>query len=202
MKRMLELDSRIVSAIRARRGANVDRRRIAKALGVPYPTVVNHIKKLIQNGYLQEAFEITTKWDAERVHFWVSIQTQYVRTDRNHRIGSGAEALNHSAPIQANYQFEVCQKIKDEIARDVWASRNIEFSDIHVLIGGEWDLLLHLTAQNVQEVANFVTGYLRTQEAIVRTSTAWSVPIPAIVPQSPEGPATRRRSQRSRSSKR
>ena len=161
MPKKTRLPQRIVHYLR--RHPTASRAEIAGALDVSYQAVQKHLRRMEEEGTVLPAFLVTERWDVERHEFWIFVETRYDPHVDPRLAGA------------ADYQGELCRAIVSELAADPQWVDVLSFADIRILLGGNWDIVLRLYSSDPDAVGRFVTRYLRSLPAVVRTATSWAL---------------------------
>lgn len=158
MPKKTQLPRQIVNYLK--RHPTAQRREISEALGVSYQAVQKHLLRLEQEGRVLPGFMVSETWEEGKNEFWIFIETRYDRES------SGADA---------DYQADLCRRIVDTLTTHETFAEEVSYGSIRILLGGPWDIMLQVYAENPNAVGRFVTRYLRVRPGIVRTSTAWAL---------------------------
>jgi DNA-binding Lrp family transcriptional regulator len=170
-----------------REDASATRQKLAEKLPISYQAVQKHIHQMQKDGLVRPALVVSTEeWRKAHRKFWVFIET--APPDQVKR-RSGAKPNNGSQPggsagdgasspsegeRSRNYQEDICRRISDELIGGHRESA-IMLGEIDIIIGSEWDIILTLLAQDMDEVGRFVTYAVRGIPGVVRTRTVWSL---------------------------
>ena len=158
MPKKTQLPRQIVNFLKQHPTAQ--RREISDALGVSYQAVQKHLLKLEQDGRVQPGFLITEAWEKGKSEFWIFIETRYDR---------------ETTRKDADYQADLCRSIVETLTTHETFAEEVSYGSIRILLGGPWDIMLQVYAEDPNAVGRFVTRYLRVRPGIVRTSTAWAL---------------------------
>lgn len=162
MPKKTNLPSRIVAHLKQHPTAS--RQELSETLGVSYQAVQKHLHKLEEERWVLPGFIVSDRWEAGKHELWIFIETRFDR-DPDHPERSG----------ERDYQGDLCRAIVETLTGDSQWAEEISFGSIQILLGGSWDIVLRVFSRDQNAVGRFVTRYLRSQPAIVRTSTAWAL---------------------------
>ncbi len=172
MPKRNDLRQRIISLIRLQ--PTLTRAELSKKLGVTYQAVQKHLKSLENDQLVVPSFHVTDKWRREQDKFWVFIETQFLPPSVSAEGDAPVPvASKPESDGDQHYQRKLCTEITKELAKDTW--RHLTFDEIHILLGGQCDILLSVYAPGAEPVWEFVTNFVRTRDHVVRTSTVWSM---------------------------
>lgn len=162
MPRQTDLPNKIINYIQ--QDPTGSRKKISQHLGVSYPAVQKHLKRLEKDGIIKTTFSLTEKWKSEYKEFWIFVETTYPHE-------------NPSSQFQEDegYQELMCREIADELHAAQNLGTSLFLDGIRILLGGNWDIVLNVLALDEVDIGLFVTRFLRSRPDIVRTSTAWTL---------------------------
>ena len=187
MPKKTQLPQRIVSFLRRHPTAN--RQHVADALGVSYQAVQKHLRKMEASGQVKPGFFVTDAWESGRHEFWIFIETRHVgdpglgdtrlRSPGSGDSGSAGDGRGGEVSVGAeglgDYQADLCAQIAERLTHEVEWTEALSFLGIEVLLGGDWDIVLRVASDQPDAVGHFVTRYLRSRPAVVRTRTCWTL---------------------------
>ena len=162
MPRRTNLPKRIITFISQNPSAT--REDISQNLDVSYQSVQKQLKKMEEDGTVLTGFLITSKWAKAYKKFWIFVETCYPKN-----ITEDQERPN------LYYQENLCKTMANKLKNDNEYSAHISLGEIQILLGGNWDILLSLYAEEAESIGRFVTRFLRTRPEIIKTSTSWSL---------------------------
>jgi len=171
MKTKQETQDKIISCIN--KNPALTREEISILTGRSRTTVQRHLQELIEKGMVIPGFFVTPKFAEKRTTFWIFIETRYNKPEDNK---SGDNKPGKVQKEIVNYQVALCDEIVKVLnEKDSHYSGRITYVDIQILLGADFDIVLKLISNDMECVADFITQFLRTRDAIARTRTAWSV---------------------------
>ncbi|RLI22574.1 Lrp/AsnC family transcriptional regulator [Candidatus Bathyarchaeota archaeon] len=140
-----ELDRKDIQILRIlQKNSKITTREIAKQINIPVTTVFTRIKKLEKKGIISGYRAIL---DAKK-------------------LGKGTTAF-----ILASFTYRTPNKellSQRELAKEI--AKFPEVQEVHI-ITGDWDLLIKVRAENVEEIGKFVIDKLRLIKGIEKTLT-------------------------------
>ncbi|MBI4019107.1 MAG: Lrp/AsnC family transcriptional regulator [Candidatus Aenigmarchaeota archaeon] len=135
-------DENILSVLK--RNARLSMQALSKKLNMPTTTVYNRIKKMEEDGVIEQ---YTVKLNEQKIGKTI---TAYIG-------------------IVFNYEELKKNRItQHEIARQCREKENVQLAD--VITGGN-DMIIKVTARDVNEMDRFVTSYIQNFPGVERTNT-------------------------------
>lgn len=140
-----ELDRKDIQILRIlQKNSKITTREIAKQINIPVTTVFTRIKKLEKKGII----------------------SGYRAILDGKKLGKGTTAF-----ILASFTYRTPNKellSQRELAKEI--AKFPEVQEVHI-ITGDWDLLIKVRAENVEEIGKFVIDKLRLIKGIEKTLT-------------------------------
>ena len=160
MPRKSNIPNKIISFLKKNSSAN--RNEISDGIGVSYQAVQKHLRNLEKEGLVLPGFIVRHSQLKKEYKFWIMIETN-CKTEFDIEDEYGKD-----------YQRRLCNQIVDELLKNGNWSDDIVFNQIDIVFSSNWDIILSVLSENAETVGNFITQYLRTHQAISKTSTFWS----------------------------
>jgi DNA-binding Lrp family transcriptional regulator len=171
MPKHSDLPEKIISILV--KNPTAQRSDISKQLGVSYQSVQKHLLKMQDEGLVKPAFLVSESKIKKKNMFWIFISTKNpdeVKTkSKKGSVGEGGYDLGN------DYQRRLCNEIEDSFQMKSDLMSGLIFGGVHIVIGGVYDIILRIFADDPDSVGRYVTRFLRSRPAIVSTSTAWSL---------------------------
>jgi len=151
----------------------ITREEIKKRLGVSYQSVQKHLLKMQKDKIVTPAFLVDeTKLKKKKI-FWIIITTKNPNETKRESKNKPEDEQNNDMGV--DYQRRLCNEIAKSFLMKSDLVGGLIFGEVHIVIGGTYDIILRVFADDADAVGRYVTRFLRSRPAIVSTSTAWSL---------------------------
>jgi len=139
---------------------------IANGLSIPLTTVQRHLRQMETAGLVREGYVFVAPLAKKRLHrFHIYVQTEYGELKGLFLPTSGEDPQSH-----------IIKQIERELAQNPHCKGKVFLEAIDILMGGDYDKVIIVSAADIQPVGNFVIFVLREMKGIrwTKTATVWS----------------------------
>ena len=174
MPRRSNIPDKIISILQE--DPTITRKQLSQQLKVSYPAIQKHLNKLEKDKVVIPAFRVEDAKIKKSI-FWIFILSKNPQDVFFEKTEEGRYRLigNRADADSSDYQRAICKEIAASFQENNSIVEGLTFGGVHIVLGGQYDIILRIFSDDQDAVGNYVTRFLRTRPDIVQTSTAWSL---------------------------
>jgi DNA-binding Lrp family transcriptional regulator len=169
MPKHSDLPEKIISILLS--NSATPRKEISERLKVSYQSVQKHLLKMQNDGVVTPALLVNEGKVKKKRLFWIFIST----TSPDAIKSKSKKRPDQHDDLGNDYQPRLCKEIEESFQVTSDLMSGLIFGGVHIVLGGDYDIILRIYADEPDSVGMYVTRFLRSRPAVVSTSTAWAL---------------------------